>query len=466
MPNCPPELEGGVERFMDERGRDLDRWFLAVRSIFAVGLAGFLSIDFIDVTRPTTAIMPVLAGYVAANVVAWTTVGMRTAHARWLYMAVDVAFVLVVRHLFEFRMVVDPNATMVGLFTLLLLTYTIYGDPRLTTVLAGASMTSTIAFDVLAGSSAHLEAVGFTAQPMSGLLQVAYLAAFCILAIALSRRLRRHAVEHGVELMKRLEATMTSAAERSRREKIEELNRLKRDFIAVLSHELRTPLTPLRSSLDLLVKSEDEPATRPELLDIAIESTEKLQRLVLDYTQLAELLTEKDADLARWNLEMSGFMEVLRGGSNFRRVTMAGLDGLHVAVDPKLLAAGLLALLRRAQLVSKRSTISVCGFSHSSGVTLSVHDPESYIDRDLTEILDDPFGLSSERTFVSPNTGMELILARYALQRTGGTLRVTSSEYRGTTAFCTLPGMSDRLDWLDRAQIQYELEPVLLYSVR
>lgn len=466
-PSYPPELEGGIRRFLDERGQDLDRWIFAVRTIFAVGLVGFLSIDAFQAGRPTTLVVTVLAGYVVVNLLAWTIVGGRTTLARWLYMGIDVTIVVVARHLLPVELVVDPNLAMVGVFTLHLLTYAIYGDPCLTLALAGAALTATggtVAADMVAALVPdHGVSVS---EPLRIVLLIGYLAAFCLLTIGLSRRLRCHAVEHGLELVTRLQATMTTAVERNRREKIQELNRLKRDFISVLSHELRTPLTPLRSSLDMMRSGGDGALSESDLLEIALDSTEQLQRLVLDYTQLAELLTVKEAALARWNVELSGFIDVLRHGSQFRRVSTSGIEGLGVAVDPKLLAAGLLALLRRAQLVSTSSTISLCGFADSSGVTLSVHDPESYIDRDLSQMLDDPFSLFSERTFVSPNTGLELILARYALQRTGGTLRVISSEYHGTTAFCTVPGEAPGLAWLDRTQIEYELESLQLYAMR
>lgn len=466
-PNYPSELAGGIRRFLVERGRDLDRWFLGARTIFAVGLVGFLSIDVMQGSWPMSLVVAILAAYVAANFVAWTTIGMRSAAVRWVYMAVDVAALLVVRHVFYFEMVVDPNATLVGFFTLFLLAYTIYGDPRLTAALAAAVLLATggtLAADIAMAPVLLPEVAVYVDEPFRSVVLVGYLAAFCVITYVLSLRLRTHVVQHGLELLKRLEATVSSSVERSRREKIEELTRLKQDFISILSHELRTPLAPLRSSLDLMQR-DDEEILRSELMDIALESTEKLQRLVLDYTQLAELLTDKEQDVVRWNFELRPFMDVLRDGSYFRNVHTAGFDGLTVCVDPKLLAAAVLALLRRARLVSSASAASLCGFAHSSGVTLSVHDPDSYIERDLSQILDDPFGHSCERTFVSENTGLELILARYALQRTGGTLRVTSSEQRGTTVYCTLPGERSGLERLDRSKIEYELESLLVYSV-
>src|SRR6185437_2900800 len=76
------------------------------------------------------------------------------------------------------------------------------------------------------------------------------------------------------------------------------LNRMKDEFISTVSHELRTPLTSIRGALGLL--SGDTLASRPEktrqMLDIAINNSDRLIRLVNDILDLERIGSGK-ADL-------------------------------------------------------------------------------------------------------------------------------------------------------------------------
>ncbi|MEX0746401.1 MAG: HAMP domain-containing sensor histidine kinase [Rhodothermales bacterium] len=465
----PPEIAGSVDRFIRERRGHLDRWFFAIRTTLGLGAAGYLSVDALQDLEGVSEIMLVLATYVALNTVTWAYSGKSGTHARWIYMAIDLAFVLVLRHAFVFEVLVDANATMVAFFTLILLTYTVYGDPALNRVLAGLTISAaalTLCLDLVGRHMLESGVLTYRRYPLRVLLILSYLSAFCLLTYALASRLREHVLDYAVELHKRLEAVMTTAAERTRREKLEQLNRLKRDFIEVLSHELRTPLTPLRSSLEMMRSTRFREKDDTELLGIALASTAKLHRLVQDYTQLAELLTDERDSVLRWNIRLLTLLDALQTEADLKRVVVEDVDDLVVSADPRLLAAAILSLIRRAQLVSSPSSlVTLRGFAEGSGVVLAIHDPESQIECDIGDMLDDPFMISSERTFGSRNTGLELILARHSLQRIGGSLRIVSGDGRGTTVLCSLPGRRHGSQWLNESQIRFEIEPLRAFSL-
>ena len=465
---APPEIASNVERFVQERRGQLDRWFFGIRITLGLTVAGYLSIDLLQGRPATTAIMFTLGAYLAANTATWLYCGARGKHARWIYMSVDFLFVLLLRHAFLFEVLVDPNATMVAFFTLMLLTYTGYADPalsRMLAVLTVAVTALTLCLDMVGAAVPESGVLVYRRYPLRVVLILAYLGAFCLVTSALAFRLREHILDYAVELQKRLETAMANSVERSRTEKLEQLNRLKRDFIEVLSHELRTPLTPLRSSLELL-RSTNPKEDDAVLLSIALESTDKLNRLVQDYTRLAELLADERNGVLRWNIKLDSFLDTLRTEHDMSRVVVEDVEDVVVSANPRLLAAALLSLIRRAQLVSSsNSTVTIRAKIQESQVLLSIHDPDSCLDCDVVGMLDDPFLASNERTFDSRNTGLELVLARHSLQRIGGSLHVLSAEDAGTTVVCSLPGRQHGSQWLSEREIKFEVEPLRSFAV-
>lgn len=73
------------------------------------------------------------------------------------------------------------------------------------------------------------------------------------------------------------------------------VERLKNEFISVISHELRTPLTSIRGSLGLLNSGVfvDRPEKAKRMLQIALNSSDRLERLVNDILTLERLKSNK-----------------------------------------------------------------------------------------------------------------------------------------------------------------------------
>lgn len=77
---------------------------------------------------------------------------------------------------------------------------------------------------------------------------------------------------------------------RSANERLQELDRLKDEFVATVSHELRTPLTSIRAFSEILLSNPDmENTQREEFLDIIVKESERLTRLVDQVLDLAKI---------------------------------------------------------------------------------------------------------------------------------------------------------------------------------
>ncbi|HEX8243649.1 MAG TPA: CHASE3 domain-containing protein, partial [Longimicrobium sp.] len=76
-----------------------------------------------------------------------------------------------------------------------------------------------------------------------------------------------------------------------------EVDRMKDEFISVVSHELRTPLTAIRGSLGLLAagKAGEVPARGQRMLEIAVQNTDRLIRLINDILDIERIESGKVA---------------------------------------------------------------------------------------------------------------------------------------------------------------------------
>lgn len=98
-------------------------------------------------------------------------------------------------------------------------------------------------------------------------------------------------IEYSRQLeQKSIELEAASAGLRAANERLEELDRLKDEFIATVTHELRTPLTSIRSFSEILYDNPDiSPEQRKEFLGIITKESERLTRLINQVLDLAKI---------------------------------------------------------------------------------------------------------------------------------------------------------------------------------
>ena len=122
-------------------------------------------------------------------------------------------------------------------------------------------------------------------------------------------------------------------------------SRLKSEFVAKASHELRTPLSSIHASLEMLADGDlQDHARRAEFLDIAIEETDRLAKLVNDMLDISGI----EAGVARPRMVQVDLAEIatdvvegLRAAADRRSVDLRlhVQPGLVVEGDPEMLSA-------------------------------------------------------------------------------------------------------------------------------
>ena len=130
------------------------------------------------------------------------------------------------------------------------------------------------------------------------------------------------------------ELEIASGELRQANARLQELDRMKDDFVATVTHELRTPLTSIRAFSEILRDAPDAPGEeRARFLDIIVKETERLTRLINQTLDMAKL----ESGSAEWHTSELDVEDVIREsveatGQLFREKDVA----LAVAVPPGL----------------------------------------------------------------------------------------------------------------------------------
>jgi Na+/proline symporter/nitrogen-specific signal transduction histidine kinase len=136
-----------------------------------------------------------------------------------------------------------------------------------------------------------------------------------------------HQLEEKQRELEAATASLTAANER-----LQELDRLKDDFISTVTHELRTPLTSIRAFSEILHDNPQlDEAERHRFLGLVIRESERLTRLINQVLDLAKL----ESGHAEWHTGEIDLAEIVREAANataplFRSRAIA----LETEIDP------------------------------------------------------------------------------------------------------------------------------------
>ncbi|WP_260706126.1 PAS domain S-box protein [Edaphobacter flagellatus] len=226
------------------------------------------------------------------------------------------------------------------------------------------------------------------------------------------------------------------------------LDKMKDEFISTVSHELRTPLTSLRGALGLLSGGalEARPEKSRQMLEIAINNTDRLVRLVNDILDLERISSGK----SELHSTMVSAEDLLRKAVSTQQARTPkpntrifyAANGVSVWADPDRILQALDNLLSNAIKFSPPG-----GEVHLSARNLD--DQEA-----LFEVSDNGQGIAADKlehiferfhqgdasdTRTLGGTGLGLAICRSIINQHGGRIWATSTPGKGTTFHFTLP---------------------------
>jgi signal transduction histidine kinase len=228
-----------------------------------------------------------------------------------------------------------------------------------------------------------------------------------------------------------------------------ELSEMRSDFVSRISHELKTPLSLIRMFGETLETGivEDE-GKRQEFYRIIRQESERLTHLinnVLDFSKI-EVGNEK------YSFQVRNVAEVVRHvleayrlhirDCGFEFETSFPEDPPKAKIDSDAISQALLNLLDNATKYSQeRKSIRVEVKSDSDWVSISVRDQGCGIsDAELPEI----FGkFYRGRDSSAAGSGLGLTLVKHIVEAHRGTIKVKSTEGRGSTFTLQIPAASE-----------------------
>lgn len=229
----------------------------------------------------------------------------------------------------------------------------------------------------------------------------------------------------------------------ARGEAAKESERMRTLMIDSVTHELRTPLTSIKGAATTLLTSDVSSSDRQELLTIIDEEADRLNRLVAEAVEMAQL----DAQQVQMHFDPVPVWKLI----DEARLSCALVEEQHtvsvnvpadleVVGDAAFLQKVVCNLLENAGKYSSAGTpITVTAKAHHNRVAVSVADRGMGIDPAEQTLIFERFYRSRSDTG-TPGTGMGLAISRSIVEAHGGKLYVTSQPGRGSVFTFELPG--------------------------
>jgi len=226
---------------------------------------------------------------------------------------------------------------------------------------------------------------------------------------------------------------------------LSETTRRKSEFLTVVSHELRTPLTSIRGYAQLMRAGVIKDDNLPGALDVIVNNTDALVRLINNILFLQEL------ELIPPVLLPLDMHEIISGliASIQPRAAEVGLsfdvtlppDLPFIAGDRDGLTQAIGALVDNAVKFSPNGgCIQVSAETHDHVLTLSITDPGVGIPPDeVYHIFDRFHHLETDGDHMFGGVGLGLPIAKQVVEQHGGHISVISRLHKGSTFTVTLP---------------------------
>ena len=258
------------------------------------------------------------------------------------------------------------------------------------------------------------------------------------------------AIAHSEELeVKKVELEAATRELQTANDRLQELDRLKDDFVSTVTHELRTPLTSIRAFSEIL---HDNPtldvAERTRFLGILVKESERLTRLINQVLDLAKL----ESGAAEWRNVTLDLRDVVDDAVNATgQLFKAKNIVLKVELPPIIMPVTAdRDRLMQVMLNLISNAIKFCDAEHGQvSVTLrqvggtvqvSVHDNGAGIAEADQVVIFDKFHQVGDAVTEKPaGTGLGLAICRQILEHFGGRLWVASELSQGATFSFSLP---------------------------
>jgi signal transduction histidine kinase len=247
----------------------------------------------------------------------------------------------------------------------------------------------------------------------------------------------------------------TAELERANR-RLQELDRLKSDFVATVSHELRTPLTSIRSLSESLRDGLDGASVPPDVqhqvLDIIVQESQRLSRMINQVLDLSKI----EAGQMEWDLAPVDLREVVAHAVDTNRalfdekridlsVQAETLPTIVVADRDRIIQVVTNLLSNAAKFTPSGGRVEVRTAAEGNVGAVEVRDSGVGIAPDEIEAVFEKFRQVGDTLTAKPHgTGLGLPISREIVQRLGGSLTAQAQPGHGSSFRMALPLATDQ----------------------
>ena len=236
---------------------------------------------------------------------------------------------------------------------------------------------------------------------------------------------------------------------RGANQRLQELDRLKDDFISTVTHELRTPLTSIRAFSEILRDNPRlEEGQRAKFLGIVIKESERLTRLINQVLDLSKI----ESGAAEWHSAEIDMREVVDDAvaavsqmfkeNGIQLETDVPKELPSIVADRDRLMQVMLNLLSNAAKFCKRpgGRVGIALARQDGFLRVDVTDNGMGVAETDKEVIFEKFRQVGDTLTDRPQgTGLGLPICRQIISHFGGRLWVQSRPGEGATFSFTLP---------------------------
>ena len=237
--------------------------------------------------------------------------------------------------------------------------------------------------------------------------------------------------------------------------RLQELDKLKSDFLSTVSHELRTPLTSIKAFAQILLDSPLDEPTKKRYLDIIDKESSRLTRLISDLLDLAKIERREMS----WTMVHADLREIVSkavtplvalGKTQQIRIDFVPSQPLPVCVDTDRIQQVVTNLVGNAIKFSSESERIGIRIEERTGsgprdtrpgryVLVAVSDTGPGIPQEEQERIFSKFYHGPRKYPGRSGTGLGLAISREIVVHHDGEIWVESEPGSGSTFYFTLP---------------------------
>ena len=254
-----------------------------------------------------------------------------------------------------------------------------------------------------------------------------------------------------VRALERIKLQEEMILERAEKEKLEELNQLKSEFISHVSHELRTPLTSICWSVENMLDGiPEKPSEKIKTyLEGINDCSLHLRRMIenlLDISRIEAGKIEITPEKLNLTDELQKYLDISKPFADKKNIALEFIPGrkLFVNADRDCLQEILINLINNAIKYSPRESVIKIEVKKTNDkqAIISVIDQGQGIPKDQQAKIFEKFQrIRTDKTAREKGLGLGLYIVKKLLEAQGGQIWVESEEGRGSVfSFSLLMG--------------------------